>query len=90
MEQLESYYSPSRRATEEHYYEILSYVAVDAILEWITPSHIAWSVGTCTNTVERLQHIHEWMDSHVSALKYEAYLVSEELIQCGEECTDLW
>ena len=86
---LEPYYSPERRASEEFYYEVLSYVGMHTMDRWLGPSHMSWALQ-CTNTMSRLQQVHDWMSEHVRQLNLEAAKVSEELRQCGEECTDLF
>jgi hypothetical protein len=89
LEKLAPYYSPERQASEEHYYEILSFVAVLAMDKYLEPHQIGW-VLTCCNTCERLQQAHSWMVEHVQLLKGESNVMSSKLRDCGEECTDLW
>lgn len=90
MEKLQPYYSPTRENSEEYYYEVLSFVAIQAAKgDWLQPSHLAWA-ARCTNTAERLQHAYEWMWSHVLALRQEVAMASQELMDCREECQDLW
>ena len=89
LDKLEPFYSPQLRATEEYYYEILSYAAVLALDKYLAKEDIAWAL-TCSNTLERLQQTYEWMCSHVLLLKEEAAQASAKLRDCGEECTDLW
>ena len=89
MEQLAPYYSPTRQQSEEHYYEVLSFVALRSMDHYLEAPHFAWAVQ-CTNTIERLQVVHEWMTSHVHLLKEEARRMSQQLLDCGEECTDLF
>lgn len=65
---LKPYYSPKKHASEEHYYELYSFVAVQALSNFVGPSHVAWAVR-CSDTAERLRVAHEWMRSHVESLK---------------------
>jgi len=89
MEKLEPYYSPSRRQSEEHYYEILSFVSILAMDKYLEPRDLAWTL-CCTNTIERMEQVHEWMWTHAWMLRDEVEIASQELRDCGEECTDLW
>lgn len=89
LEKLSPYYSPARRETEEHRYEVLSFVSVMALSDFLTPQDLGWSLR-CTNTLERLERVYDWMWSHVRMLREEAQQVSQELLDCGEECKDLF
>jgi hypothetical protein len=53
------------------------------------PSELGWTLH-CTNTIDRLHQAYEWMFEHVCLLKQESEKISQELRDCGEECTDLW
>jgi hypothetical protein len=88
-EKLQPYYSPSRCESEEHYFEILSFVSVLSMDKYLHPSELGWTLH-CTNTIERLHQAYEWMFEHVCLLKQESEKISQELRDCGEECTDLW
>lgn len=65
---LKPYYSPKRRISEEHYYELYSFVAVQALSRFVGPSHVAWAVR-CSHTAERLRTVREWMRCHVASLQ---------------------
>ena len=65
---LQPYYSPQKRASEEHYYELYSFVAVQALVPFVGPSHTAWAVR-CSTTAERLRVVHDWMHRHVQQLR---------------------
>ena len=65
---LQPYYSPQKHASEEHYFELYSFVAVQALMPFVGPSHTAWAVR-CSTTAERLRVVHEWMHSHVQHLQ---------------------
>jgi len=88
-EKLSPYYSPARRESEEHYYEVLSFASVLALDRFVDPYELGWMLR-CTNTIERLQRCYESMWEHVRLLREEADVISQELLECGEECTDLW
>ena len=89
LEKLQPYYSPARCASEEHYYEVLSFVSILALEPFLEPTQTGWSLQ-CLNTLERMEQAYEWMWNHVRMLKEEVERLSEDLRQCGEECTDLW
>ncbi len=89
LEKLAPYYSPQRCASEEHYYEVYSFVAVLATDPYVKSSDLSWSLR-CVNTEQRLQRTYGWMAAHVGELKKEADRVSRALHECGEECTDLF
>ena len=65
---LRPYHSPARHASEELYYELYSFCAVQALSEFVGPAHVAWAVR-CSSTVERLRAVQEWMRSHVEWLQ---------------------
>ena len=89
IEKLQPYYSPVRCASEEHYYEVLSFVSLVSMDKFVKAPDLAWSLR-CTNTPERLEQVYMWMYSHVHLLRQEAERVSAKLMECGEECTDLF
>ena len=89
LDKLEPFYSPELRATEEYYYEIMSFVAILSMDKFLNNRDMAWAL-TCVNTVERMQQAYEWLLQHVQLLKQEAAQLSAQLRECGEECTDLW
>jgi len=89
LEKLQPYYSPDRCKSEEHYFEVLSFVAIHAMDRFLDARDLAWTCQ-CTNTIERLETVYEWMLNHVRLLKQESEIISQDLLDCGEECTDLW
>jgi len=89
LEKLQPYFSPARCESEEHYFEVLSFVSVLSMREFLEPYELGRSLR-CTNTIERLQQAYEWMGEHTRLLKQECEKSSQELRDCGEECTDLW
>ena len=88
-EKLEAYHSPATRESEEHFYEILSFVSMLAMDKYLEPRDMGWAL-CCTNTIERLEQAYEWMWTHARMLRDEVEIASQELRDCGEECTDLW
>jgi hypothetical protein len=95
LERLRPYYSPAKVASEEFYYEVYSFVAlaalVDAAMErqaaW---DFAAWAVRQCPSTADRLRHVWDRQWEHVLLLRQEVAAKSQQLRDCGEECTDLW
>lgn len=86
---VQDFYSPERRHMEEHRLEMLSFVAFRALSGYCTAADVGWALQS-TNTAERLSRAHELMMEHVVVLKRLASQASEDLTECGEECTDLW
>jgi len=70
QKKLQPYYSPTMHASEEHFYELYSFVAVQALSSgyYLGPSHVAWAVRE-HRTADRLRAVQEWMSSHVEWLK---------------------
>jgi hypothetical protein len=89
LERLRPYYSPARRALEEHYYEVLSFAAVQALGEFVGPQELGRALRG-RNTQERLQQAYDWMFRHVADLRDDAQTLRQRLLDCGEECTDLF
>jgi hypothetical protein len=102
QERLNGYYSQQCQQSEEFYYEMLSFVAMSSLDVFLKQQQqpqsstqqqyhceLAWAL-TCTNTMERLEHVYDCMSRHVQLLKREAEQESQKLRDCGEECTDLW
>jgi hypothetical protein len=88
-EKLQAYYSPQKQATEEHYYEVLSFMAVLSLKDTIPKQDMNWALK-CTNTMERMAWAYEKMTHHSNLLRDASEEVSADLRDCGEECTDLW
>lgn len=89
LEKLRPYYSPARRDAEEHYYEILSFVAVQALQDYGGLDLVSIALKE-RNTAERMQEAYSWMHKHVSDLLHDTQELRQRLISCGEECTDLF
>lgn len=89
LEILEPYYSPELNHSEEHEMEVTSFVAFRALDGFCSPHDLAFALQ-CTNTVERFEAAYDLMRSHKKILKNMAEYTSQDLRDCGEECTDLW
>ncbi|CAB9513835.1 expressed unknown protein [Seminavis robusta] len=88
-EKLRPYHSPEKQATEEHYYEVFSFMGVLSVNKFVPATDLD-SALKCTNTIERMKWLYETMWSHKNLLRDACEEVSQELRDCGEECTDLW
>ena len=86
---LNAYYSPTYRDREEFEFEIASFVTFRALEGFAKTEDIVWALQ-CTSTNQRLERAYQIMMDHRIQLQTLAELVSEELRNCGEECTDLW
>lgn len=86
---LNAYYSPTYRDREEFELEIASFVTFRALEGFAKTEDIVWALQ-CTSTNQRLERAYQIMMDHRFQLQTLAELVSEELRNCGEECTDLW
>jgi hypothetical protein len=89
LQSFEPYYSPERRSGEEHEMEIASFVAFRALDGFCTPQDIAWALQ-CTNTIERFNTAYSIMYRHKLSLEKMAEYASQDLRDCGEECTDIF
>ncbi|CAJ1931451.1 unnamed protein product [Cylindrotheca closterium] len=89
MEKLQAYYSPQKQVTEEYYYEVLSFMAVLSLKDFLPRDALNYALKA-TNTMERMQWAYEMMIEHKLLLKDASEEISAELRDCGEECTDLW
>lgn len=89
LELFEPYYSPAVRKTEEHEMEVASFVAFRALDGFCSNRDLAAALQ-CTNTVERFNAAYDLMLRHKELLENMAEYMSQDLRDCGEECTDLW
>eukprot|EP00980_Cylindrotheca_fusiformis_P011685 scaffold2770_cov104-Cylindrotheca_fusiformis.AAC.6 len=89
MEKLQAYYSPQKQATEEHYFETMSFMAVLSLKETLSTEAVEYALKV-TNTVERMRWAYERMIEHKLILQEASEEISADLRDCGEECTDLW
>jgi hypothetical protein len=88
-DQFQPYYSEAHQEREEWDYEVQSYMAWKVLEGIISPRDMAWSL-LCTSTAERLQEAYEIMYEHRTGLQAVADVLRQELLDCGEECTDLF
>lgn len=86
---LAPYYSPTHCKREEYNAEVASMVIFRTLGEYATPHEVATAL-LAPSATERLELGYTIMMRHVGELKQLARIVSEELMECGEECTDLW
>jgi len=89
LQTFEPYYSPDVRKSEEHEMEVASFVAFRALDGFCKPQDLAWALQ-CTNTIERFNTAYDLMRKHTDLLENMAEYTSQDLRNCGEECTDLW
>ena len=89
MSTLEPYYSPQHREREEYGAEVASMVVFNTLKEYATPQELAASL-LIPSATERLELGYAIMIRHRNELNDLVKIVSEELSECGEECTDLW
>ena len=89
MANLEPYYSQTYREREEYEAEVASMVIFQTLKEYATPQEMAAALLTSSAT-KRLELGYEIMLRHKNELNDLVKIVSEKLIDCGEECTDLW
>ena len=87
MLQLQPYYSQEHREREEYEAEVAS-MAVLKTLE-VTPTELAALLLTPSAT-RRLELEFDIIMRHKEKLRQLVRIINEELIDCGEECTDLW
>jgi hypothetical protein len=89
MSTLEPYYSPQHRVREEYGAEVASMVSFNTLKEYATPQELAAAL-LIPSATERLELGYAIMIRHRNELNDLVKIVSEELSECGEECTDLW
>jgi hypothetical protein len=87
MLQLRPYYSQEHREREEYEAEVTS-MAVLKTLE-VTPTELAALLLTPSAT-RRLELEFDIIMRHKEKLRQLVRIINEELMDCGEECTDLW
>ena len=89
MSHLEPYYSPSHREREEHEAEVASMVVFQTLQEYATSEEVAMAL-LAPSATQRLDMAYTIMMRHRNELVELVKLISNELNDCGEECTDLW
>ena len=88
MSQLEPYYSPAHREREEYEAEVASMAVLRTLEEYATPAEVAAGLLAPSATL-RLELALEVMMRHKEKLHELVRIISEELMDCGEECTEL-
>lgn len=86
---LDPYYSPKFKNREEYWFEVFGFVAWRALEGFVEPGELAWALK-CRSSLVRLERACELLLHHRMLLQELASEVSEELKDCGEECSDLW
>eukprot|EP01083_Nonionella_stella_P022107 61121_1 len=89
MSYLEPYYSPRHRVREVYGAEVASMVIFRTLEEYATPQEMAAALLTQSAT-ERFELGYKIMLRHRKELVDLIEIVSDELLDCGEECSDLW
>mmetsp|Transcript_3827 Transcript_3827/g.8597 ORF Transcript_3827/g.8597 Transcript_3827/m.8597 type:complete len:734 (+) Transcript_3827:187-2388(+) len=89
MSLLEPFYSPHHREREEFVAEVSSFVALRTLEDYASPTELATALLTLT-AKERLDMSYEIMLRHKDELSALTRTMSKDLIDCGEECKDLW
>ena len=89
LKMFEPYYSETHRDREEFELEVSSFVAFRVLEGYADPKDIVWSLH-CTSSRERMERAYHIMIDHRIKLRKLAERISDELRDCGEECTDLW
>lgn len=89
LKSLDPYYSPTFKDREEYWFEVFGFVVWRALEGFVNPEEVAWALK-CKSSIDRLERACELLKQHRELLQYLASEVSEELTDCGEECTDLW
>ena len=89
MSLLEPFYSPHHREREEFVAEVASFVALRTLEDYASPTELATALLT-VSAKERLDMSYEIMLRHKDELSALTRTMSKDLIDCGEECTDLW
>jgi len=87
---LEPYYSPTHREREEYEAEIASFVAFKSLEAYVAPNEVAEALVVPNSATQRLERAYEIMMRHRDELMELVEKISQELMECGEECTDLW
>jgi hypothetical protein len=85
--QLQPYYSQEHREREEYEVEVAS-MAILKTLE-VTPTELATLLLTQSAT-RRLELEFDIIMRHKEKLHQLVRIINDELIDCGEKCTDLW
>lgn len=88
--ELAPYYSPAHRGREEHEAEVASLAALRSLEAYASAGEVAEALVVPASAAERLELVCALMMRHRDELDNLVEIVSRELVECGEECTDLW
>jgi len=86
---LEPYYSPAHRAREEYDAEVASMATFRTLESYAAPDEMARAL-LAPSATQRFELAYEIMMRHTDELNDLVKMISVELMDCGEECTDLW
>lgn len=89
MANLAPYYSPAHREREEYEAEVSSMVAFRSLEGYATSTEVAAAL-LMPSAMQRLELAYAIMMRHWDELESLAEMIGEELVECGEECADLW
>jgi hypothetical protein len=89
VERLQPFYSPQWSNTEDFTYEAFSWVALESLKVYLSAETISKALES-TNTIQRLEGLYHAMMDHKHILTELAKAKSQELLDCGEECTGLF
>lgn len=90
MSLLEPYYSPAYRDREEYEAEIASFVVFKSLENIVTPQEVAEALVMPSSATRRLEMGYDIMMRHRNELAEFVRRISKELMDCGEECSDMW
>jgi len=90
MTKLEPYYSPEHREREEYEAEVASFVVLKSLEAYASTEEVAKALVVPSSATQRLELAYEMMMQHRDELIELVEMISRELMDCGEECTDLW
>jgi hypothetical protein len=89
LSHLEPYYSPAYREREEYEAEVASFVALRVLEKHASPLELAAAMMAPSAT-ERLYMAYGIMSRHRDELLVLVKKMNQDLLDCGEECSDLW
>jgi hypothetical protein len=89
LSHLEPYYSPAHREREEYEAEVASFVTLRVLEKHASPLELAAAMMAPSAT-ERLYMAYGIMSRHRDELLVRVKKMNQDLLDCGEECSDLW
>jgi hypothetical protein len=89
LSHLEPYYSPAHREREEYEAEVASFVTLRVLEKHASPLELAAAMMAPSAT-ERLYMAYGIMSRHRDELLKCVKKMNQDLLDCGEECSDLW